>query len=256
MGNRCCGIGPRPAEEPRDYYKEAGQTKLSGQDLMCARDQIQDDIFKETFWCLYLYFAGCGCMNPLSKGCCLQIGELCCLAGTCKSASCYDEDGCVAFTNKCCCALCHMEIPPSNTPGCGCGPLMCCGNLQQDRVARLSPSEKEEFELLNTTCWCCFLYCFGFGCNSPGGSDACCMTEGKLCCLWSNLSTDTACCEDGWIEFTSKCCCCVLDASFPAGKTPGIGCCNVLYGGNLYDPDSGSMASAARNVSKPKSMFG
>lgn len=88
------------------------------------------------------------------------------------------------------------------------------------------------------------------------GSDACCMTEGKLCCLWSNLSTDTACCEDGWIEFTSKCCCCVLDASFPAGKTPGIGCCNVLYGGNLYDPDSGSMASAARNVSKPKSMFG
>merc|ERR1712217_54577 len=70
----------------------------------------------------------------------------------------------------------------------------------------------------------------GFGCNSPGGSDPCCMVEGKLCCLWSNLETDT-CCDDGWIELTSKVCCCVIDASYPAGRTPGFACCNKSFCG-------------------------
>merc|ERR1712083_562540 len=112
----------------------------------------------------------------------------------------------------------------SNTPGCGCGPMMCGGNLDRD-PAELSPMEQEELELLKTTCWCFFAYCFGFGCNSPGGSDACCKVEEKLCCLWANLETDT-CCDDGRIENTSKVCCCVADASYPAGRTPGVVCCN------------------------------
>merc|ERR1711874_271776 len=51
-----------------------------------------------------------------------------------KSATCCDGDGCVAATVKCCCSLFHAEIPPSNTPGCGCGPLMCGGNLDPERV--------------------------------------------------------------------------------------------------------------------------
>merc|ERR1712032_1459245 len=97
----------------------------------------------------------------------LCIGEVCCCAGTCKSATCCDGDGCVAATVKCCCSLFHGEIPPSNTPGCGCGPLMCGGNLDPSRRDALSPREQEEFDMLSTTCWCLFLYCVGFGCNSP-----------------------------------------------------------------------------------------
>merc|ERR1712045_934424 len=140
-----------------------------------------------------------------------------------KSATCCDGDGCIAATIKCCCSLFHGEIPPSNTPGCGCGPLMCGGNLDRD-PSELSAMEQEELEMLKTTCWCFFLYCVGLGCNSPGGSDPCCKVEGKLCCVWSNLETDT-CCDDGWIENTTKVCCCVVDASCPAGRTPGLVCC-------------------------------
>merc|ERR1712107_107600 len=82
---------------------------------------------------------------------------------------------------------------------------MCGGNLDRD-PGELGLREQEELELLKTTCWCCFAYCFGFGCNSPGGTDACCLIEGKLCCLWANVETDT-CCDDGWIENTTKVCC-------------------------------------------------
>merc|ERR1712244_117082 len=148
-------------------------------------------------WWLWLH-------KSFREGCCLAIGEVCCCAGTCKSASCCDGDGCIAATIKCCCNLFHGEIPPSNTPGCGCGPMMCGGNLDRD-PSELGPREQEELELLKTTLWCFFAYCFGFGCNSPGGSDACC--------------------EVGWVENTSKICCCVVDASYPAGRTPGVVCC-------------------------------
>jgi len=199
------------------------QGKKRGKELLSARDQIQDDIMKDACWCVYLYYGGCGCINPFEKGCCLAIGEVCCCAGTCKSATCCDGDGCIAATIKCCCSLFHGEIPPSNTPGCGFGPLMCGGNLDRD-PSELSAMEKEELEMLKTTCWCFFAYCLGFGCNSPGGSDPCCKVEGKLCCLWSNLETDS-CCDDGWIENTTKVCCCVFDASCPAGRTPGLVCC-------------------------------
>merc|ERR1712242_48446 len=60
----------------------------------------------------------------------------------------------------------------------------CGGNLDRDD-GELGLREKEELDLLKTTLWCFFAYCFGFGCNSPGGSDACCKVEGKLCCLWA-----------------------------------------------------------------------
>jgi len=205
--------------------------KPKGAELLSARDQVQDELMKDTCWCIYLYYAGCGCIpNPFDKGVVLCIGEVCCCAGTCKSATCFDGDGCVAATIKCCCSLFHAEIPPSNTPGCGCGPLMCGGNLDPERRDGLSPREQEEFDLLSTTCWCLFLYCVGFGCNSPGGSDACCMVEGKLCCIWSQLETDS-CCDDGWIEYTSKCCCCVTDGSYPAGRTPGCVICGATICG-------------------------
>jgi len=191
---------------------------------------------KDACWLMYCYYMGIGCMSPTEKGCCLAIGEVCCCAGSCKSATCCDGDGCIAATIKCCCSLFHGEIPPSNTPGFGCGPMMCGGNLDRD-PSELNPREQEELELLKTTCWCCFAYCFGFGCNSPGGNDACCLAEGKLCCIWANVETDT-CCDDGWIESTNKVCCCVLDASYPAGRTPGIVCCAYpICGANGMDMD-------------------
>merc|ERR1712232_1070149 len=105
--------------EPRDYHGELGREKHTREDRRCARDTIQDEIFHDTFWCFYAYFAGCGCLGPWTKGCCLNIGECCCLAGSCKSASLCDGDGCIACTQKCCCSTTHLEIPPSNTPGCG-----------------------------------------------------------------------------------------------------------------------------------------
>jgi hypothetical protein len=196
---------------------------------MQARDRIQDDIMEDACWCVYCIYAGFGCMSPTTKGCCLSIGELCCCAGTCKSATCCDGDGCCATTIKCCCNLFHCEVPPSNTPGCGFSPMLCGGNIadrSEEDINALGPREREEFELLKSTCWCFFFYCFGFGCNSPGGSDACCKLEGKLCCLWANIETDT-CCDDGWIELTCKSCCCVVDASYPAGRTPGCVICNA-----------------------------
>merc|ERR1712083_786389 len=86
-------------------------------------------------------YMGFGCMAPTSKGCCLSIGELCCCAGTCKSATCCDDDGCVASTSKCCCCLAHGEVPPSNTPGVGCGPAMFCAKWNEDST---NPYEQEE----------------------------------------------------------------------------------------------------------------
>merc|ERR1711920_1049985 len=86
---------------------------------------------------------------PTSKGCCLSIGELCCCAGTCKSATCCDDDGCVASTSKCCCCLAHGEVPPSNTPGVGCGPAMLCAKWNEDST---NPYEQEEMSLLKSTC--------------------------------------------------------------------------------------------------------
>jgi len=200
-----------------------------GKDLMSARDATQDEIMNEAFWCVYCMYAGVGCMSPSSKGCCMCIGELCCFAGTCKSATCCDGDGCLAATIKCFCSVFHAECPPSLTPGIGCGPLTCLGNLtdevRQSKLDAGNMAEVEEFDLLNTTCWCCFAYMCGYGCNSPGGSDPCCKVEGKVCCVWANLETDT-CCDDGWIEYTGKSSCIVCDASCPAGYTPGCGACN------------------------------
>merc|ERR1712039_1043514 len=60
--------------------------------------------------------------------------------------------------------------------------------------------------------------------------------QGKLCCVWIACES-ASCCDDGWIEFSGKTCCCVLDASIPAGKTPGIVCCGVtLCCANMPDP--------------------
>jgi len=216
------------SEMPRGQEKEINQR---GADLISARNARQEEMFDKATWCLYLYYGGFGCMNPMAEGCCTCIGEVCCLAGTCKSATCCDGDGCLANTTKCCCALSHVECPPSLTPGFGCGGSSCMygGNLteekRQEKLDAGNEAEVEEFDMLSTTCWCFFCYCCGFGCNSPGGSDPCLLLEGKVCCVWASIETDKCCGDDGWIEYTGKCCCCVCDASYPAGVTPGCVIC-------------------------------
>merc|ERR1712203_1027444 len=112
---------------------------------------------------------------------------------------------CLSIGELCCCAGTCKSATCCDDDGCVASTSKCCCCLAHGEVP---PS--------NTP---------GIGCDSPGGSDPCCKQEGKLCCLWTNLETDT-CCDDGWIELTTKSCCCVTDASYPAGRTPGFVCCN------------------------------
>lgn len=245
-----------PPEPPRDYKSEVGKVSHNREDRRRARDIIQEDIMVHTCWCCYYYFAGCGVMAPWKDGCCHNIGECCCCAGSCKSATPCDEDGCVACTNKCCCSLTHFECPPSNTPGWGLCGIHCCGNLNREDADGLGPREQEELRMLQTTCWLWSCYCCMYGCNSPGGNDPCCKQEGKVCCLWTNTETG-GCCEDGCFEVTNKCCCCVIDGSLPAGKTPGCGCCGLLTGGNLNDENAGemNMGNAAAEMRQMRNMY-
>lgn len=232
-------MAPYPGGLPAEHL---GRRKFHALDLQSAREQIQLSIFQDTFWCCYGWCCGAGCLSPFREGCCLNIGQCCCCAGTCRDAVCWDEDGLVASTIKVCCCVWHSEVPPSMTPGCGCAGCFCCGRMPPDNILEmdpnaLSPNEREEFEIIRSTCWCPFLYCCGIGCNPPGGNEPCVKVEGKLCCLWSNFETDDS--YEEAISCTDKCCCLVLDASCPAGRTPGCGCCNILCGGNLYEYEGG-----------------
>ncbi|CAK0816486.1 unnamed protein product [Prorocentrum cordatum] len=168
-------------------------------DLVSAREEIQMGIFQDTFWLAYAWCCGLGCLSPSRDGWCLNIGQCCCCAGTCRDAACWDNDGIVASTVKICCCVWHSEAPPSMTPGFGCGypwsGCFCCRNMPPPNILEMprgleDPNEREEFQILMGTCWCFFLYCCGLGCNPPGGNDTCCKLEGKLCCFWANLETD------------------------------------------------------------------
>lgn len=230
----------RPAG--RYQVEHLGQKKYHMADLHSAREEMQLHMFHDTFWCCYGWCCGLGCLGPFREGCCVSIGQLCCCAGTCRDAVCWDEDGYVASTIKICCCVWHSEIPPSMTPGCGCAGCYYCGympppNILEMDPTALTPNEREEYEILMSTCWCPFLYCCGIGCNPPGGNEPCFKVEGKLCCLWSNCETDDS--YEEAIGCTEKCCCIVLDASCPAGRTPGCGCCNILCGGNLHEHAAG-----------------
>jgi len=203
--------------------------KLRGSDLRNARDKLQDEILTKTTWCIYCCYGGCG-IDGMDLPCCFSVGEVCCVGGTVKVTSCYDQDGCFAISSKCCCCLTGFECPPDNTPGIGVGPVRCMGNLYDgDGNPRnidecTSQAAKNELETYQKTIWFWSLYCCFQGLTydiSP-----ICQTEGKLCCLWVNSET-ASCCDDGWIEFSGKACCTVLDCSIPAGKTPGIVCCGA-----------------------------
>merc|ERR1712066_509147 len=96
--------------------------KLKGQALRAARDQLQDQVLQKTCWCVYCLYGGCG-VDGMDLPCCFGTGEVCCLGGTVKFTSCYDQGGCVAVFSKFFCCLTGFEYPPDNTPGIGCGPL-------------------------------------------------------------------------------------------------------------------------------------
>jgi hypothetical protein len=229
---------------PKFSMEHCGRRRFAFADISSAREEIQMGIFQDTFWLWYAWCCGLGCLSPFREGCCLNIGQCCCCAGTCRDAACWDNDGIMASTVKICCCVWHSECPPSMTPGCGCcgypfSGCFFCKNMPPPNILEnprgLDPNEREEFQIITSTCWCCFLYCCGFGCNPPGnGMDTCCKVEGKLCCFWMNLETDDS--YEEQIAHTQKCCCLVWDASLPAGRTPGCGCCNCLCGGNVMPP--------------------
>merc|ERR1712113_778410 len=75
-------------------------------------------------------------------------------------------------------------------------------------------------------------------CTSMAAKEELDTYQKTCCCLWTQIGS-AACCDDGWIEFDSKCCCCVLDGSIPAGYTPGVVCCGATpCCANLPEKDS------------------
>ena len=54
-------------------------------------------------------------------------------------------------------------------------------------------------------------------CDSSG------MAGAELRCRWMDTETASNC--DNWIGYDTKCCCCVLDCSIPAGYSPDVVCC-------------------------------
>jgi len=199
--------------------------KIKGSELKSARDQLQERILTDTTWCCYGIYGGCGC-DGMDLPCCFSIGEVCCCGGTVKLTSCYDQDGCVALSSKCCCSLVGCEYPPDNTPGIGCGPARCLSNIEDKSLDECrTMAAKNELDTYKKTLWCWSCYCCFQGLTydlSP-----CCQQEGKLCCLWVNTETADCCGDDGCIEYDSKCCCVVLDCSIPAGYTPGCVLCGA-----------------------------
>merc|ERR1712157_217925 len=113
--------------------------------------------------------------------------------------NCWDQDGCCSTTSKCCCSLVGFEFPIDNTPGIGCGPLRCLSNLESRTLEDCkSQAAKDELDTYQKTCWCLACYfCF----------EGCTYDMSPIC------------------DQQGKCCCCVLDASIPAGYTPGVVCC-------------------------------
>merc|ERR1711957_110527 len=77
-------------------------------------------------------------------------------------------------------------------------------------------------KILTDTTWCC--YCCYAGCGMDGLDLPCFFCLGEVCCLRGTVKLTNCWDQDGCF---SKCCCCVLDASIPAGYTPGFVCCGA-----------------------------
>lgn len=196
---------------------------LGGGALKGQRDALQERVLTQTTWCLYCCCAGCG-TDGLDLPCCFLVGEICCCGGTVKATSCYDQDGCIATSSKCCCCMTGFEYPPDNTPGIGCGPVRCMGNLEGRTPQDCSTvAAANELETYQRTLWCLSCYCCFTGITYD--PSPICDQQGKLCCLWLSVGSADCWGDDGCIEISGKCCCCVIDGSIPAGYTPGVAIC-------------------------------
>jgi len=200
--------------------------RIEGSELKGARDALQERVLKDTTWCVYCLYGGCG-LDGMDLPCFFCTGEICCMGGTTKLTGCYTDDGCVTYYSKCCCCLVGCEYPIDNSPGfrlC-CGPC-CLSNIEDRTLDDCSTvAGKNELDTLKSTLFCCALqWCYsGFTYDiSP-----LCSNEGKLCCLWVSTGSASCCGDDGYIEHSGKCCCVVTDCSCPAGYTPGIACCGT-----------------------------
>jgi len=213
--------------DPNEKLPQAAfaNEKVHGNALKGARDELQERVLTQTTWCCYGIYAGVGC-DGLDLPCCFFIGEVCCIGGTVKCTSCYDQDGCVAAYSKCCCALTGMEYPPDNTPGIGVGPVRCMGNLEGRQPSDCtSTAAAAELDTFQKTLWCLACYCCYTGYSYD--FNPICSQDGKLCCLFINIETAYCCSDDGCIEADCKCCGIVIDGSIPAGTTPGCVICGA-----------------------------
>merc|ERR1712032_143256 len=235
------GCAPRPASRMAELLPSGTGKRPEGSELKGARDALQDRILLDTTWCCYCCYAGCG-MDGLDLPCCFCLGELCCLGGTVKLTSCWDQDGCCSTTSKCCCSLVGFEFPIDNTPGIGCGPLRCLSNIENRTPDDCkSQAAKDELDTYQKTCWCVACYFCFEGCTYD--MSPVCDQQGKCCCLWTQLGSAACCSDDGCIEYDAKCCCCVVDASIPAGYTPGVVCCGKTLCCANMPPASGEAAA-------------
>lgn len=198
--------------------------KPKATELRGTRDQLQERILTDTWWCMYCCCGGCG-IDGFDLPCCFCLGEICCCGGTIKAAPCWDQDGCCAVSSKCCCSLIGFECPIDNTPGIGCCSCRTMSNIEDKEVDQCtSLAAKNELDTYKKTFWCWSCYCCFQGLSYD--MSPICSQEGKCCCLWLALES-ASCCDDGWIEYDSKCCGVVCDCSIPAGLTKGVACCNV-----------------------------
>lgn len=201
-----------------------GKGKMSKAEVKGARDGLQERILTDTKWCCYCCYGGCG-LDGMDLPCFFVLGEVCCLGGMCKVAPCWDQDGCCAFSTKCCCTLAGFEFPIDNTPGIGCCCARVCSNVESKSLDDCkSDASKSELDTLKKTIFCTSCYCCYEGCTYD--LIPVCEQQGKCCCCWTQFGT-AGCCDDGCIEYDSKCCCIVTDCSLPAGNTPGCVCCGV-----------------------------
>lgn len=217
----------------------AGRKRGNGdsEDITNTRDELREAVLRKTDWCIYCLYGGIG-GDALDLPWFFSAGNLCCIGGVVKCTRPYDQDGCFALSSKCGCCLSAFEYPPDNTPGIGIGPLTCLGNLDTRSFDDCSSTAaKNELDTYQKTfwCWSCY-FCFQ-GCSYD--CTPCCAQEGKLCCLWLQLSSTgcPGCCDNGCIGCSSKCCCCVTDWSLPAGFTPGCVFCGNTFCWENFPPE-------------------
>lgn len=189
-------------------------------------EEEMDETMKNTIWCSYCLFGGCGfmrtnCRDPVLCG----GGTKCfCVESYCTDASCYTEDeGFVMGVQKLCCCISTYSFPPGGSkhdgiPCCALCNIRCGGEEEDD-----TPSTQKA--ILNDAFLCFNVCCYGCGVAWPRP-----FSLGRWKCCYVHGGENTADCWDsdsGCIYSKAKCLCCVVAGACPpgGGKHDGIPCC-------------------------------